>query len=239
MAQAQFDNTVGGDNSIVSDDASPTTGLANGGHRTRLVPAFSQFVAIASWVKNRALDVLGYKDAAAASATTAGNSATTATSQAGIATTQAGIATTKAGEAATSAADSQYWAGQAAGVVGIPTPSQPLKFMRVNAAGNAYELASVAETWLNKSADYAAAAGDKVKIASTKTVTGPAAPSDGATLYLQGEGCTSAAPAYFNPNGKSVKGRGGTFSGALAITRDGVSYKLVFDAALNVWRLSV
>lgn len=71
MAGVTFDPTVGGDGSTVTDDANATTGLANGGHRTRLVPAFSQFVAIAVWVKNRALDVLGYQNAAASSAANA------------------------------------------------------------------------------------------------------------------------------------------------------------------------
>lgn len=82
MAQVTFDTTVGGDGSTVTDDASATTGLANGGHRTRFVPAFGQFVAIAVWVKNRALEVLGYKDAAAASATNASTSATNASTSA-------------------------------------------------------------------------------------------------------------------------------------------------------------
>lgn len=54
MAQVQFLSSVGGDNSIVSDDADPTTGLDNDGHRLRLVPALSQVVAIAGSVANNA-----------------------------------------------------------------------------------------------------------------------------------------------------------------------------------------
>jgi hypothetical protein len=45
-----FDPIAGGDGSIVSDDDSPTTGLANGGMIIRLVPMFQQVVNIAKKV---------------------------------------------------------------------------------------------------------------------------------------------------------------------------------------------
>lgn len=57
MTSATFPPEVGGDGSTVSDDANPVTGLANGGHRTRLVPAFGQIVAIAQWVSTKAQEV--------------------------------------------------------------------------------------------------------------------------------------------------------------------------------------
>ena len=47
MESVEFLTSVGGDGSIVTDDANPTTGLANGGHRLRFVPALSQVVAVA------------------------------------------------------------------------------------------------------------------------------------------------------------------------------------------------
>lgn len=47
MASVTFPVSLGGDGSTVTDDASPTTGLANGGHRARFVPALAQFVAVA------------------------------------------------------------------------------------------------------------------------------------------------------------------------------------------------
>lgn len=56
MANVTFDPAVGGDGSVVSDDASPTTGLAAGGFRTRLVPALAQLVAIANFVKTKATE---------------------------------------------------------------------------------------------------------------------------------------------------------------------------------------
>lgn len=48
MASVTFPIGIGGDGSTVTDDASTTTGLANGGHRTRFVPALAQVVAVAS-----------------------------------------------------------------------------------------------------------------------------------------------------------------------------------------------
>lgn len=84
MGTVTFDPTVGGDGSTVTDDRDPSTGLAAGGFRTRLVPALAQFVAIAAWVKTKALEVLASASAASASAAAAiaapGTSATSTTS---------------------------------------------------------------------------------------------------------------------------------------------------------------
>ena len=44
---ATFLESVGGDGSTVTGDANPTTGLANGGHRARFVPALAQVVVVA------------------------------------------------------------------------------------------------------------------------------------------------------------------------------------------------
>lgn len=66
MASVTFLPSVGGDGSTVSDDSNPTTGLANGGHRTRFVPALAQVVAVAGNVVTNA-------QAAVAAATTAVN----------------------------------------------------------------------------------------------------------------------------------------------------------------------
>lgn len=50
MASVTFPVNLGGNGSTVTDDSNTSTGLANGGHRTRFVPALSQFVAIAQTV---------------------------------------------------------------------------------------------------------------------------------------------------------------------------------------------
>ena len=47
MASVTFPPEVGGSGLTVTDDANPTTGLANNGHRARFVPALSQVVAVA------------------------------------------------------------------------------------------------------------------------------------------------------------------------------------------------
>ena len=47
MESVEFLTSVGGDGSIVTDDANPKTGLANNGHRKRFVPALAQVVAVA------------------------------------------------------------------------------------------------------------------------------------------------------------------------------------------------
>ena len=57
MASVTFTPDVGGNGSTVTDDANPTTGLANGGHRARFVPALAQVVAVASHVVDTAQDV--------------------------------------------------------------------------------------------------------------------------------------------------------------------------------------
>ena len=57
MASVTFLPEVGGNGLTVTDDANPTTGLANGGHRARFVPALAQVVAVASHVVDTAQDV--------------------------------------------------------------------------------------------------------------------------------------------------------------------------------------
>lgn len=47
MTSVTFPPALGGDGSTVTDDANATTGLANGGHRTRFVPALAQIVKMA------------------------------------------------------------------------------------------------------------------------------------------------------------------------------------------------
>lgn len=84
-----------------TDDDNAITGLANGGHRTRLVPMFG----------NAVTDLGAKKDAAAASAAAALVSQDAATASASTATTQASTATTKATEAAASAASAAAIAG--------------------------------------------------------------------------------------------------------------------------------
>jgi hypothetical protein len=48
-----FPTSLGGDGSTVTDDDNATTGLGNGGHRTRFVPAMGQVVAVANVLTQR------------------------------------------------------------------------------------------------------------------------------------------------------------------------------------------
>lgn len=79
-----FTPAVGGDGSVVTDDSNATTGLANGGHRKRLVPAFSQVVAVANNTVTKATQAAASAAAAQASAVSAfaapGTNATSTTS---------------------------------------------------------------------------------------------------------------------------------------------------------------
>jgi hypothetical protein len=49
-----FPVALGGDGSTVTDDANAVTGLANGGHATRFVPALAQTVIMAQTAKTGA-----------------------------------------------------------------------------------------------------------------------------------------------------------------------------------------
>ncbi len=71
MTSVTFGPDIGGDSITIDDTDSPTTGLANGGHRTRFVIALQQVIRVAVWIKNTAQTVLGYRDAAATSASQA------------------------------------------------------------------------------------------------------------------------------------------------------------------------
>jgi len=59
MSLVTFSTSVGGDGSTVTDDDNATTGLKEGGWKTRFVPALAQEVAVAAYVVNAALTVLG------------------------------------------------------------------------------------------------------------------------------------------------------------------------------------
>lgn len=80
MTAVTFPLALGGDGSIVTDDSSPITGLANGGHRTRFVPALAQVVAVANGAVSQSAASVA---AAGAQANAAAASAATATSAAG------------------------------------------------------------------------------------------------------------------------------------------------------------
>ncbi len=71
MSSAYFDPAVGGNGTTVTDDSNVTTGLSDGGHRTRFVPAMGQVVAVANYVVNTAASIAtGASGASLSGATT-------------------------------------------------------------------------------------------------------------------------------------------------------------------------
>jgi hypothetical protein len=108
MASVNFPNNVGGDGSTVTDDSSPTTGLANGGFRTRLVPMFTNIINIVNWVMGQMAAAV---NAAAASANSASTSAGDAATKAAAAATSASTALNAPGTSATSTTSLTIGAG--------------------------------------------------------------------------------------------------------------------------------
>jgi hypothetical protein len=87
MSSVTFPPALGGNGSTVTDDANASTGLANGGHRTRFVPALAQTVIMAGTSVTQAT-------AAAASAVAAASSAASALVAPGTTATSASSLTT-------------------------------------------------------------------------------------------------------------------------------------------------
>ncbi|MEW9585522.1 hypothetical protein [Paraburkholderia sp. DGU8] len=101
--QVTFPTNVGGDGSTVTDDSNATTGLANGGFRVRLLPMFTQIIAIANWI-------LGTASTVSTNATNAAGSASAASTSASNAASSASAAGTSASNASTSATNAQNYA---------------------------------------------------------------------------------------------------------------------------------
>lgn len=99
MTSVTFPPSLGGDGSTVSDDSNPATGLGNGGHRTRFVPAMGQTLAC----MNGAI--------------------AQATAQVALAADQVALATTEADDAANSASQAAVSAASALSAPGTSATS--------------------------------------------------------------------------------------------------------------------
>jgi hypothetical protein len=71
MSSVTFSTGVGGDGSTVTDDNNATTGLREGGWKTRFVPCFTQQVAVANYIVTKAGEASTSASAASSSATAA------------------------------------------------------------------------------------------------------------------------------------------------------------------------
>jgi len=54
MSSVYFDPAVGGDGTTITDDSNPSTGLANGGHRTRYVPSLANIISVGNFSLTKA-----------------------------------------------------------------------------------------------------------------------------------------------------------------------------------------
>lgn len=118
MSSVTFLTTVGGDGSTVTDDSNPSTGLANGGHRTRFVPALAQTVAIAANTVDKAQQAVDSAASAAASAASAA-----AIAGAFVSTSTTSWTPAIGSKAFTVQTGEQYTAGIFVTIVSASTPS--------------------------------------------------------------------------------------------------------------------
>lgn len=100
MASVTFPTEFGGDGNTYTDDANPTTGLANVGHRLRFVPCLAGAVDMAAWAKQQADASYANRLQAAADAAKAVSANSSAQSAADTATAAAEAATAAAETAA-------------------------------------------------------------------------------------------------------------------------------------------
>ena len=99
MSSVTFSTGVGGDGSTVTDDNNATTGLRDGGWKTRFVPCFTQQVAVANYIVTKAGEASTSASNAAASAINATNNGA---AQVTLAAAQVTLATAQANAAAAS-----------------------------------------------------------------------------------------------------------------------------------------
>lgn len=110
-----------------SDDSNASTGLANGGHRTRFIPLIQDVVTVAGQVETNKNTAVSSVSSSSLSASTATAQASAATAQAGIAATQASAAATSASQSATSASQSLAYRDEAASLVAQAVPTGPIR----------------------------------------------------------------------------------------------------------------
>jgi hypothetical protein len=267
MASVTFSSSVGGDNSTVTDDASPTTGLANGGHRTRFVAALAQLVAVASNAVASATSALGYRDTALTHANTAQGYRDTALTYSNNANTSfintdkkylgaKASAPTLDNQGAALAVGSMYynstntntyvWSGSVWVLVNfVPTAASGVSFTPANGLTDTTvqtALATLAlrtvKVWSIKTANYTLVAGDDIQ-ADTRVA--------GFTLTLPATPLSTMAPIYledyigtFTLNRITLAGNGSPIMGLLEdmeISSNWASLEISYIDATVGWRV--
>ena len=253
MAGVWFDPAVGGDGSTVTDDAHPATGLQNYGWVVRFVPALTQQVAVAAWMKDW---TLVQKTAIDASATAAGTSATDAAASAQAAANSAGAASASATSAGASATTAATQAGQAsasataaAASASAASTSELNAAASATAAGTSATDAATSEQAASNSATAASAsatsAGTSATTATTQADQASASATDAAasanaasSAKTAAEAARDKAQAWADAN-ENVPVEAGRYSAkhwaarAEQIATGALIYMGAFDAAAN------
>jgi hypothetical protein len=175
-----FSTAIGGDGSTVTDDDNATTGLRDGGWRTRFVPCFTNQVSIANYVVTKAGEAAASQTAAGSSATSASTSASTATTKASEASTSATNAATSASNASTSASTASTQATNAASSASSASGSA------TSAAGSATTAttqAGIATTQATNAATSASTATTQATNASTSATNAASSATSAAASY--------------------------------------------------------
>lgn len=177
MGSVTFSTAVGGDGSTVTDDDNATTGLRNGGWRTRFVPALTQEVAVAGNVVTNATAALASKNAAASSATAAAGSATTSAAQAtnssNSATASASSATASASSATSAAASATSANNSVAAIATAFSSPTPIGNTAAN-TGAFTTLSASGQTTLNGRLGIGSAPAAGVSLTVASNITGSA-----------------------------------------------------------------
>jgi hypothetical protein len=182
-----FSTAIGGDGSTVTDDDNATTGLRDGGWRTRFVPCFTNQVSIANYVVTQA-------GIATTQATNASTSASTASTQATNAATSASTATTQASNASTSATNAAASATAASGSASTATTQAT---NASSSASSASGSASTATTQATNASTSASAASTSATNAATSASTATTQASNASTSASNAaSSATAAAAAY-------------------------------------------
>jgi hypothetical protein len=178
-----FPPSVGGDGSTYTDDANPSTGLANGGFRARLIPMLTQTIVAAGFSVTKAQE-------AAASATNAADSAAAASASA----EDAASAATASADSATASGNASTTASQWASLLGaqVAGVDNSAKAYAIGAGANA-PAAGSAKDWATKAAGTVDGAGYSA-------------------LYWAGKAADSATAAATSSGIPSVIGMGGKYA---------------------------
>lgn len=192
MSSVYFDPAVGGDGSTVTDDNNASTGLGNGGHRTRFVPALAQVVSVSGHVvAQTGSDVTATAasaSAAASSASAAATSASNASTSASNASTSAGAASTSASAAAGSASSASTSASSASSsATSASTSASNAATSAIAAAGSASSASTSAS---NAAASESGAAGSATTAsnAATTALNAPGTSASSTTSLTIGTG---------------------------------------------------